>query len=108
MRALFRGCLFSAADYDSCAGRDHGASVGNLLAGCAIADDLDFEASAAACSMTLRTGRPMSEGTRKCVASGTVTVFVAGCVEASNAEVVACGTAGWPFAGLALAAELAA
>src|ERR1035441_3656317 len=63
MRALFRGCLFSAADYDSCAGRDHGASVGNLLAGCAIADDLDFEAcgSGLLCAFSDRQGPQQRE-----------------------------------------------
>ena len=44
MTGLFSGCLFSAANYDSCTGGDHGAGIGGLLAGCAVADDLDFEA----------------------------------------------------------------
>ena len=45
MTGLSSGCLFSAANYDSCAGGDHGAGIGDLLTGCAVADNLDFEAS---------------------------------------------------------------
>ena len=39
----FIGYLFPAANYDSCAGWDHGAGIGDLLAGCAVAENLDFE-----------------------------------------------------------------
>src|ERR1035437_1728159 len=56
--------------------------------------------AAAACSMTLRTGRPMSDGTRSFFASATVTVAASG----------GCLAVGWPAAVGALpgAAETAA
>src|SRR5665213_766024 len=71
MTGLFSGCLFAAADYDSCAGRDHGASVGDLLAGCAVAEDLDFEAGGGGLLDDLADGQadergdPQMRGVRK-------------------------------------------